>query len=165
MRRLLPLILLLSFAGCSGSASVSAGGGIDESKIEDQLTTSIEKTTGVAAKSVTCPDDIEAEKGASFKCTLTAPDGTKTTADGTVDTDKGRFSASAPVIQTTKLQDLIATNIAKQTGEQPEVDCPDYVTLQTGYVSQCDATIGGQTRKVTVTQKDDTGNVSYELGS
>ena len=72
MTRRLPLlaavpVLLVGLSACGGTAVLSA----DEvaTKAEDAL----EQQIGVRP-SISCPDDVKAEVGATTRCTLTAPD-------------------------------------------------------------------------------------------
>ncbi len=49
---------------------------LDSGKLESTLKTDIAKKAGTAVKSVSCPDNVKAEKGNTFQCTLVAGDGT-----------------------------------------------------------------------------------------
>ena len=46
--------------------------------------------------SVACPDDIEAEAGRTFECTLTAPNGDLVSVEVTLTDDDGSFEAVVP---------------------------------------------------------------------
>ncbi len=154
------LLLLVPLAGCSASASI--GKTVDDGKIEDEIAAVLEKETGVTVKTVACPDDIAGKAGTTFKCDVTAADGTKVVSRGEIKKKK-RFEASTPVLNTGKIQAAVGDGIKQQTGTTVEVDCPDLVQLEQGAESTCKATAGEDVRDVAITQKDDTGNISYEL--
>lgn len=52
--------------------------------------------TGGIGGSVACPDDIEAEEGKEFDCTLTAPNGDEVRVNVTLTNDDGGFEAVVP---------------------------------------------------------------------
>jgi hypothetical protein len=56
-------------AGCSGQAVLS------QAQAEKQISAALEKEVGQKPDKVTCPGDVDAEKGKTMKCELTA-DGT-----------------------------------------------------------------------------------------
>jgi hypothetical protein len=62
------------------------------------------------------------------------------------------------------LEEEIASGIEDQTGTAVTVDCPDEVKIEAGNTFDCTATDeSGTTGTVRVTQKDDEGNVEWEL--
>ena len=70
-------------AGCSSSG----GGGsftIDKHDVESKARAALTRSVGVAPKSITCPSDLEAKKGANETCTLTAPNGDTVAVTATV---------------------------------------------------------------------------------
>lgn len=71
---------------------------LDSGELEDELTTQLSEEAGVNPDdvSVSCPDDIEAEKGKEFDCTLTAPNGDEVTVVVTLTNDDGGFEAEVP---------------------------------------------------------------------
>ena len=88
-------IAAAAFAG----AAVLAGCGdktIDTGELESELKSQLGADAGVEPKSVECPDDIEAEKGKKFDCTLTAPNGDEVRVEVTLTNDKGGFEAVVP---------------------------------------------------------------------
>jgi Domain of unknown function (DUF4333) len=58
------LWLVLVTAGCGDST-------LDTSRLEDQVKKTLADRTGFPIKSVSCPSDVKAEKGARFACTVT----------------------------------------------------------------------------------------------
>ena len=69
-------------------------------------------------------------------------------------------------LDTGKLEGKIKAGIEKQAGIKiKSVDCPSDVKVKKGNTFKCKAhTTTGQTAIVTVTQQDDKGNVSYQVG-
>ena len=88
--------LAVALAGCS----ISIGGDktIDSADLETELADQLAPQAGVdpADVSVSCPDDQEVEKGAKFRCELTAPNGDKVPVDVTLTDDEGGFDAVVP---------------------------------------------------------------------
>ena len=71
---------------------IAASGKIDQGKLEDEISSDASAQLGAVA-SVSCPDDIESDTGATFTCQIDYSDGTTGTADGTVtDGDNGDVS-------------------------------------------------------------------------
>ena len=88
MLRRLPVLavafasLLLVALGCGEEK-------LDTSQLESQIEKTIAGRTGFAIDSVRCPDDIKAEKGATFRCTITTTRGDRAVANVTQTDDKG----------------------------------------------------------------------------
>ena len=80
----------LAIAGC--------GNTLDTDDLEGQLVDQLSEDAGVdpADVSVDCPDDIEAEEGREFECTLTAPNDDEVTVEVTLTNDDGGFEAVVP---------------------------------------------------------------------
>jgi hypothetical protein len=95
----LPARLLVGAAMIGAALALAACGGqtIDSEDLEAQLTDQLSAETDLdpADVSVTCPDDIEAEEGREFECTLTA-NGEDATVEVTLTDDEGGFRAVLP---------------------------------------------------------------------
>ncbi len=65
-------VLLLSACGTST---------VDQGDLEDQVKSSLTESVGQAPKDIDCPDELEAEEGATTTCVLTADD------DSTIDVE------------------------------------------------------------------------------
>ncbi|GAB3071780.1 DUF4333 domain-containing protein [Nocardioides zeae] len=61
--------------------SACSGGTVDQGDLEDQVKSSLTETVGQAPKDIDCPDELEAEEGATTTCVLTADD------DSTIDVE------------------------------------------------------------------------------
>lgn len=68
-------------------------------------------------------------------------------------------------LDTGNIEDEIAPQLAQDTGTKDVgVSCPDDIEAKKGEEFECDVTApGGVEAKVTVTQEDDDGNVTWEL--
>jgi hypothetical protein len=69
-------------------------------------------------------------------------------------------------LNTSKLEDKIKQGIEQQAGVKVKsVSCPGDVKIKKGATFNCRATTtSGQTAPVQVSQKDDKGNVTYQVG-
>jgi hypothetical protein len=65
----IPLISL-ALVACEGSVSVG-GDSISKSEVEDTASAALAEQVGQTPASFVCPDDLDAEVGASETCTLT----------------------------------------------------------------------------------------------
>lgn len=65
----------MAVAGCS--AHVSVGGSPTLDNPDKTVAAALYQAVGQHPKSVTCPSDIAAKAGKTFRCTLTASDGTR----------------------------------------------------------------------------------------
>ena len=75
-------------AACGGNA-------VAKDDVENQASSLIEKEAGQKPKSVTCPDDLDAEKDAKMTCELVTPDDTKLKVNivvTSVEDDTAKFS-------------------------------------------------------------------------
>jgi hypothetical protein len=85
------IIAALALAACGGST-------IDSDDLEAQLAEQLSAEAGAdpAEVSVSCPEDIEAEEGREFDCTLIAPNGDEVRVEVTLTDDEGGFRAVVP---------------------------------------------------------------------
>ncbi|GAA1204336.1 DUF4333 domain-containing protein [Prauserella alba] len=67
-------LVALSVLGVAALGVTACSAQVDSGELETQVKSSLEQSTGNKAKAVDCPDDLEAEVGATTRCTLTAPD-------------------------------------------------------------------------------------------
>ncbi len=69
-------------------------------------------------------------------------------------------------LDTSAIEQQIAADLTRQVGSPTTVTCPDLVPLRPDSTFQCTATTDdGSTATVTVRQKDDAGNVEWNLSS
>jgi hypothetical protein len=76
------LALVLLTAGC-GQSKLNTG------KLESQIQKTLSDRTGFPIKSVSCPSDVKAKKGANFRCTVTTERNESVPVNVTQDDDKG----------------------------------------------------------------------------
>jgi hypothetical protein len=76
------LALVLLTAGCGQST-------LNTSKLETQIKKTLSDRTGFAIRSVSCPRDVEAKKGAGFRCTVTTERNERVPVNVTQDDAKG----------------------------------------------------------------------------
>jgi hypothetical protein len=87
-----PLALAVAALALMTGCQVSVGGGLDTDAVEAEISRGIEEQTDAAVQSVDCPDDVDAEAGNSFTCSVTAEDGSTATVDVTQEDDEGNVS-------------------------------------------------------------------------
>jgi hypothetical protein len=77
----------------------------------------------------------------------------------------GVAGCGTETLNTDKAETEIAKGIEQQTGVKASVDCPDDIEIKKDDTFTCTAKPedGGESGTVTVTQKDDEGNISWEL--
>jgi hypothetical protein len=80
----------------SAAAGLAACGKttIDTGSAERSISDNIKKQLGQQPKAVKCPSEIEAKKGGTFTCTVTAADGSKATIKAVQTDDNGHFNFS-----------------------------------------------------------------------
>ena len=85
---LVALVVALSVPACGGGGDGEEPLAGDD--LEQEISRDLEETRGVRPKAVECPHEVEAERGTTFQCTITAPDGSEVDGAGTV-TEGGGF--------------------------------------------------------------------------
>ncbi len=69
----------------------------------------------------------------------------------------------ASSLDTAKLQSSIQAKLGEVDLSASNISCPSSIEVKAGSTFDCTATVNGVPAKVTVTQKDDQGNVSFEV--
>jgi hypothetical protein len=80
---LVAALVALTLGACSRT--------VDTSELEGQIASELQAQAGVTPSSVDCPDDVQAEAGATFTCTATADDGSTATITVTQQDDQGNL--------------------------------------------------------------------------
>lgn len=150
-----PLVALL-LAGCGTTE-------LDLDKAERLVTETVTTQVGAEVESVECPADVTVEAGGTFECLVTATDGTKGDALLRQKDDEGNVNITAPFVRTRDLEDLIVEDLRQQVGGEVVIECPQIVVGSQGDTFECQASGDGDEATVLVTQKDDQGNVRYEI--
>lgn len=168
VRRLLPVYLLslclLTLVGCNP---------LDVRSLEAKLKTQLQEQGNLKIKSVTCPESVAKEAGASFQCEgALEPDG-KFIIQVEQKDDKGQTSWEVPnskgMLNLALLETELTKEIAKDTKVEPAVRCGSdrYRVNRPGDSFDCqlkNATLAkakGLIEKVTVTIDTD-GNVAWQ---
>jgi hypothetical protein len=77
--------------GVLGLGACSSTSTFDQKSLEKGVNDGLAKQVGEKLAAVACPANVSTKKGTTFRCTLTAPDGSTIGATGTVNDDKGHF--------------------------------------------------------------------------
>ncbi|MEY2441035.1 MAG: hypothetical protein QOJ46_461 [bacterium] len=147
------------------AASLLAGCGalvVDSDGVEAFIARTVKDQTGARVRSVSCPKDPKARKGATFTCRVTGVDGTKGTAVGTQRDNRGGVGIYAPFLRTRAAEETIADEFKWRTDATVTVRCPEIVTIKIGGTVRCTTTDGRRRRTVRATMTDDQGNVSFK---
>jgi hypothetical protein len=150
------------------AVTLAALGGCGEDKVNaDEVEQGIEQDLSSATteiRSVSCPDDVEKQKGATFECTAKLTDGGKativveqTTAAGTYEYS---YKPGSVQIADDSLEPEIEEGLEQQGVAGAQVDCPDLVKVSTDKSFTC-SVVGAQGRQgaLTFTFSDDAGTV------
>ena len=81
-------VLLLS--ACEASVGIGERV-VDTDDAETQIADQLEEQVGQRPKSIECPDEMLASEGETYRCTLTAEDGTELGLTMTMTDDEGNF--------------------------------------------------------------------------
>lgn len=156
-------------AAVVGVIAVGCGSGSLDTAESEQLISSklgpqIGLTPGQAK--VACPDDVKAENGANFDCTMSTPAGAKLRVRVTQTNDDGGISfklVDAKLLNTDKVMTWVSEKLAARYRLDPAaitVSCPGGVPLQSGRQLSCTAYAEGQPpATVKLTQTDGEGGV------
>jgi len=161
------LILAVILFGCGGSLTVTSF--LDVERLERTNADGITAQTGTNVESVACPDEVAMEAGNVFECTVTDESGNTAIVTVTQDDDVGNMTWELPedtLLDIARVEEVISEGIADQLGVvTASVECPDEVLIEAGNDFECTVTDDqGNTDVVAVTQVDDAGNISWELG-
>lgn len=148
------VLLTLPLAAC-GSTSIDAEKG--ESRIKEE----IEQVTSQTGTTVECPEDVDAKKGATFKCTAKGKDGTSLPVDVRQTDDDGNVRFGAKLLKTSEAERLIGAKFA-ESGAAVKVDCPDLVALKAGGKFACKARSGKDSVTVDAVFTDANGAFRYQ---
>ncbi len=158
----------LAIAGCG--ASVSVGGiTIDHEKAQRMVVDDLSGTGDqISARSAVCPEDVDAEKGETFDCTVTWEDGGRGSATVHIDSDEGAVSFDnddvtfpAARIDAAETEAFVRDNLTFTSGERAVVDCPDGVVSTPGETFRCDLDVGGSKGTITLHILSREGDVRF----
>lgn len=170
---------ILALALTTGCELNVGGQTVDSAKVEAQISRQLTPKLGAAPKSVSCPDSLRGEVGATLECDMVTADGadhevkvTVTSVDGsTVDFDikanpvrpadttsqptaqPSATDPAAPTVARDVLEPRIVELLTPQLGARPKYAvCPEDLRGQVGATLQCQMVdAGGLERQVLVT--------------
>jgi len=144
MRALLVAALTaIGLSACGGSSSSSntpTTSTVDDAAVESQLKQQLSTPTAQVTK-VSCPSDVKATDGATFKCSVTWSNGATGKAQVT-QVAPGKFT-SKPVsgsvqVPGATVEKSIQADLAKQGAPNATVNCPDNIIVKVGTTVTCD---------------------------
>jgi 2-polyprenyl-6-methoxyphenol hydroxylase-like FAD-dependent oxidoreductase len=135
----LALALALATAGCGSDT-------IDAAKVEAGIQQSLSSATA-SVSSVSCPDDIEKEEGATFTCDAKLEGGGTAKVKVTQTTKGGDFTYSfkpgTVVLTDNAVEPALETELTASGLPNTTVDCPDTIKVKEGEKVTCTATGSG----------------------
>ena len=150
------LVIALATVGCGSDT-------IDAAEVEEGIETSLSSATA-SVSSVSCPDDVEKEEGATFTCGAKLEGGGKAKVKVTQTSKGGDFTYSFKpgtvvltddAVEPALEQDLAASGLPDTT-----VDCPDTIKVKEGEQVTCTTTgSGGRQSQVTFTFSSSDGTI------
>lgn len=154
--------------GCSGSVSVGSDS-LDKDELADQVSSLIADQTGTTPDSVSCPDDLKAEEGATTRCTATSGDASGEVEVEVTSVEDGTASFSITPVYTVSKEEAaqqVSDQLTEQTGLTPDnVTCPGDLEAKVGESQTCVITAGQDTvdAEVSVSSVDDAGNATLDI--
>jgi hypothetical protein len=136
---------------------------IDSAKAQEFIAKTVTDQAGVHVKTVACPKDPEARKGATFDCTVTGIDGTSGTVVAIQRDDQGDVRIAAPFLHMREAEASISSQLNAQSDTKIKVTCPEVIVPRAGKTFLCEATDGKVTRKVGITLTDSNGKFTFKL--
>jgi hypothetical protein len=156
----------LLFAAVVAPALLVAACGkqLDVAKPEQAILREVERAYSVDVSEVSCPEDLEAEAGATFKCVVVLPDD-RLTVDVTQTDDEGglRFELAEQLITNERVEQAI-----RRQYNATAVNCGrrEYWVSRPGETFTCRARDdAGGTARIRVTVRDERGNIDLDIAS
>ena len=156
---LMALCAVLALTGLTACGTTKVKG----SDVSKDIETEVLEPRGIDNATVTCPDETEAKKDATIKCTVKA-DGENGDVTATIQDEDGKLGDFKPEVE--DIQRAVVEENAAQEGSSKgvtgDVKCPSG-TPKDGAVFFCTADVKGNTGVVIVTQTDEESNVSVRV--
>ena len=159
--RLAVLVIVLGLAGCSQTLNMDG--------TKTAVTSGLTEKLGLTIASITCPENRQAAAGDTFECKVVPDSGGELVVKVTQKDDQGNISweltNTTNLIQLGLLAEHITKGMKEQMGMDAAVDCGGkYRVAVAGKTFECTATMAlGRQARVTVTMKDDQGQVSWDV--
>ena len=152
-RWLVSVVVCLAFsvpiAACGSSSKPAAAPSatVDASTVESQIKQQL-SSSGAEVTKAKCPSDVQSEKGATFKCSVTWSNG----ATGKVkvtETSRNQFTCSvvsgSVQIPGATVDKSLEQSLAKQGAPNATVNCPENIIVKVDSTVTCDVSgAGGQ---------------------
>jgi hypothetical protein len=156
---------VFSLAACSVSAS--AGKKIDGKEIEKVAMEKFGTNYGeLKIDKIACPDKIEIKAEAISECKISIVN-TEIRLQVTQKDDKGNLSFKIldALMGVKKMESSLTSQLMKTKNIEAKISCgeAEYVSHAPGDVFTCAATTAKGEQKISITVKDATGNVDWEL--
>jgi len=154
--RMAPLALPLLVVACKSEMDHKQAEGDVRKMLTDK---------NVSVTDVSCPEHMEGKVGAKHTCTVKDEMGTQATVTITVTGKSGdqyqvEFDLVGKFENLQKLGDFMETALSKKAGTAIDVKCPGKnFFVKKGVKFACDATAGGQSKKMHFQFSDDDGNI------
>jgi hypothetical protein len=158
------ILVTVTFAIGVVTASGACGKKIDRAKAEKGIKDALTSSYGVPVSKVSCPDDVEPEKGGVFHCDATFEGDVVVSIKVEQTDDEGTvtFGPAHPVFAATKIADHIVASF-KSEGKDIAVDCGKGVhEFQTPGTIPCTVTDPTGTATRVNVKVDGEGNVDFE---
>ena len=152
----LGLAVALATVGCGSDT-------IDAAEVEAGIEQSLSSATAPVS-SVSCPDDVEKEEGATFTCDAKLEGGGKAKVKVTQTSQGGDFTyAFKPgtvVLTDATVESALEKDLAASGLPDTKVDCPDTIKVKEGEQVTCTATgAGGRQSQLTFTFSSADGTI------
>ena len=150
------LALALATVGCGSDT-------IDANEVEAGIEQSLSTATA-SVSSVSCPNDVEKEEGATFTCDAKLEGGGEAKVKVT-QTSKGgdfayAFKPGTVVLTDDTVEPALEKDLAASGLPDTTVDCPDTIKVKEGGMVTCTATgSGGRQSQLTFTFSSDDGTI------
>ena len=150
------LAVALATVGCGSDT-------IDAADVEADIEQSLSSATA-SVSSVSCPDDVEKEEGATFTCDAKLEGGGKAKVTVTQTSKGGNFTyAFKPgtvVLTDDAVEPALEKDLAASGLPDTKVDCPDTIKVKEGEKVTCTATgSGGRQSQLTFTFSSADGTI------
>jgi hypothetical protein len=150
------VVLVLAAVGCGSDT-------IDAAEVEAGIEQSL-SSAAASVSSVSCPDDVEKEEGATFTCNAKLEGGGKAKVKVT-QTSKGgdftyAFKPGTVVLTDDTVEPALENDLAAGGLPGTTVDCPDTIQVKEGEAVTCTATgSGGRQSELTFTFSSADGTI------
>lgn len=157
----------------AGVTLTACSSSLDATKLNETITSQVTASDPNVSVTVSCPDGVKPEAGATFECPATI-DGQPLVLTVTQEDDQGnvKYVADSSILSVAEVQNQVATQLAEQVPGTWQLSCPTsgttYIVATPNTVFDC--TVAGtsaegveQTGTVAVTVTDTESNITWEL--